>query len=89
MSVRKIFKYRVQMQDTFELKVPIDTEFLSVQKQHGEVELWALLDPAKESETRTFRLAGTGHEITNPDLSYIGTVQVMHDSLVWHLFEVL
>lgn len=47
--------------------------------------LWALVDPAAELETRTFRVFGTGHAI--PDQArHVGSYDA--DPFVWHVFDV-
>lgn len=87
--MRTVFKYPVPITDTFTLRLPDEAEVLSVAVQSGSVYLWALLDPSQATEPRRFRLAGTGHPITEELLIFIGTVLLHDGALVFHLFEVL
>jgi hypothetical protein len=59
--------------------------------QHGEPQLWMLVDPSKEVVAYHFRVAGTGHpiEIAPERLSYVGTFQIDNGSLVFHVFQIL
>ena len=86
-----IFKYPIPMDDYCSLDLPKGAKILTVQEQHGEPQIWALVDPEKQTEIRNFRLAGTGHPIKEKeeDLSHIETFQMMNGTLVFHLFEIL
>ena len=69
--------------------MPRSARILDVQVQHGEVCIWALVDPDEGNETRHFSVFGTGHEIHDSDHAYIyiGTFQLEGGALVFHLFE--
>lgn len=78
--------------DTFDIWMPADAQPLSVQVQHGEPQMWALVTPPTsttsiQTRQRTFLIAGTGHPIPE-NVSHIGTFQMMGGSLILHLFEV-
>lgn len=90
-AMLRVYKYRLALRDKQQVQLPAGAASLSVQEQNGELCLWALVDPAeKKTETRTFRVHGTGHDINAADLvGYIGTVQQSALSLVWHVFEVV
>ena len=80
------------MEDTFTLEMTLGAEILHFGVQNGGTNIWVLVDPdISEREIRRFRLAGTGHPI-EPDpgwvTAYIGTVSLLEDILVLHLFEV-
>lgn len=84
---RTVYKYPVTLDDAFALQLPRGAQLLTVQVQRGEPVLWALVDPGAPDETRTFRLAGTGHRIDDADLlTYVGTFQLHGGALVFHLF---
>lgn len=85
--MKRIFKYAVPLLDDFSLDMPKDAKVLSLQKQRGSTQLWALVNDDSPVEKRQFRIFGTGQPI-DPDevLNFIDTFQV-HD-LVFHLFEV-
>ena len=84
---RTIWKYHVPFKDWFKLSMPDGAEILSVQMQGDLAFIWALVNPAAPLGHRYFRLAGTGDEIEEDKLSYVGTYQERDGSLVWHLFE--
>jgi hypothetical protein len=87
----KVYKYQVSANDYFELELPIGAQVLTVDVQYATVCLWAIVDPNAKTETRRFRVAGTGHDIVEPPskLDYIGTFQLHGGMLVFHVFEVL
>ena len=78
------------MEDYFSLNLPEGAKILTVQEQHGGAQVWALVNPDNPTETRNFRLAGTGHPIKeSPDtLNYIGTFQLAGGNFIGHVFEI-
>jgi len=85
--MKAVWKFQVPSTDTFSLTMPIRAQILSVQAQHGGPMIWCLVDPLAPTESRTFRLAGTGHKIEEL-VEYIGTFQMFDGTLVGHLFEI-
>ena len=87
--MQNVFKYTIPVEDYFSLNLPEGAKILTVQEQHGDAHIWALVNPDNPTETRNFRLAGTGHPIKeSPDtLDYIGTFQLAGDSFIGHVFE--
>lgn len=70
------------------IAMPVGAELLKVDMQHGELMLWALVDPDAPKETRIVGVAGTGHPIEQPIVRHINTF-FMHDGdFVFHAFEV-
>lgn len=49
--------------------------------------IWAIVEPAKECEERTFMILATGQEIPEGLNRYIGSIHP--DPFVFHVFEVL
>ncbi len=86
--MRTVYKYPIIATDYFQLELPQDAQILTIQTQHSEPQLWALVDTDALMETRRFRLAGTGHPISDENLRYIGTFQLNGGTLVFHLFEI-
>jgi hypothetical protein len=86
--MKTIHKHPVQIGE-FQLTLPRDAEFLSVQVQHGAPQTWWLLDPEQpEVVRRSFVVRCTGH--TFPVTGrFLGTFQLSQGSFVGHLFEVL
>lgn len=87
-NIRTVFKYTLLLQDKQTLQLPIGAHVLDVQLQHGNISLWALVDPDAERETRTFVIVGTGHEFTATSTIHIATIQSVAGQLVWHVFEI-
>jgi hypothetical protein len=87
---RAVWKFPVPFPgpDVFSIEMPASATMLTVQVQHGEPQIWALVIPSGAVEEKTFRIAGTGHLITEPIKGYVGTFQVASGSLVLHVFEV-
>lgn len=85
-----VYKYSLPSDDYFQIELPGDAKILTMQTQHGNPQIWALLDPSKPPQSRYFRLAGTGHPISEvqEDLKYIDTCQVLNGKLIFHLFEI-
>lgn len=93
-----IWKFPLTTLDKIEM--PAGAEVLSVQMQHGQACLWAVVDPAAQRETRRFCIHGTGSGFDHDHGRFVGTFQMdgghrvsrngnhARDSLVWHLLEV-
>lgn len=86
-----IWKFPVPVNDRFTVNMPRNARPLSVQVQHNDVCMWALVDPTAPVVRREFRVFGTGHPV---DLSggsqtgaFVGTFQVYGGDLVFHLFD--
>lgn len=81
-----IWKYTLE--PVTELDIPQGAEILSVASQHGQIVLWAKVDPQAPTEKRTIIGFGTGHDIPdNLNLSFIGTVMFSNGNFVFHIFE--
>lgn len=85
-----IWKFTLQWQDGHEVEMPVGSEVLAVQIQHGAPTIWAKV-PREHSKTerRRFVLVATGGTVTEDAHDYIGTVQAADGHLVFHLFELL
>lgn len=88
--MKRIFKYDVPATDHFELELPLNAEILTFQSQRESFCIWAIIEEGLNDEKRYFRLAGTGHDLTEDSTrikKYIGTAQIAGGGLVFHLFE--
>lgn len=84
-SVPTLTVWKFQLPGEFHrFRMPIGSSILTVQAQDGEPTFWALVDPTRESETRTFIVVPTGQPVYKQHL-YVGTAQC--GALVWHVFE--
>jgi len=69
------------------LEMPVGAQMLTVQMQDDLLCLWALVDPNAPRASYTFRIAGTGHNIEEEKLLYIGSVLLFNDTIVFHVFQ--
>ena len=87
-----IWKYDCAVNDVVTIEMPVGAEILTVQSQHGNPRIWALVDPNNSTEKRYFEMFGTGHPI-NCDggitKKYIGSFQLYDGDLIFHLFETI
>jgi hypothetical protein len=89
---RAVWKYALPITaEPIPVHMPRPSELLTVQVQHNNPVLWALVDPeATVEEVRFFFWIGTGHAHKWSDKAkYVGTVQEAAGYLVWHLFELV
>lgn len=82
-----IFKYDLLVEDYQEIQMPSKAKILSVGVQNNEIKLWALVETNTKVEPRRIRIAGTGHDITEDIVAFLGTVQLHSGRLVFHIFE--
>lgn len=85
-----VHKFAAPVAETLEIKMPKGAEVLTVQVQHGDPCVWARVDTDAPVQVRKFRWFGTGHLIIERaahKLHYVGTIQQIGGSLVFHLFE--
>lgn len=86
-----VYKYSLLVKDRQVLHMPLKAQLLTVQIQHGQLNLWVLVDSETEDrEDRVILMKGTGHIVekdSNLILRYISTVQDLGGTLVWHFFE--
>ena len=87
----KIWKYqigtKVIMDNTIKVDMPKGAKIIHIQTQREIPCVWALVDPAVESETRYFFIVATGGDVPG-DGQYIGTVFQQGGLYIWHIFEV-
>ena len=86
--MKAVYKYPLTMVDKQEVSIPTGAKILSIQVQHNQICIWALVNTDNEFEKRTFILCGTGYSIsTELQLNFIGTVLLYEGELVIHCFE--
>lgn len=94
MNKASVWKYPLGNWETgmFSAEMPRGAEVLSLQWQHDELCMWALVNPDAMVEQRHFIIVGTGHEVTGDDSisssSFVGTFQYLGGDLIFHVFEV-
>jgi len=70
------------------IELPAGARILSVREQGANVCMWALVDPEAPKEPRDFAIIGTGHTITEPGITFLGTAVLYESIIVLHVFEV-
>jgi len=90
--MKAIWKYILDGKSRQVIKMPVNAKILSIQTQHGEACLWALVgaEGTEAVEERVFEIFGTGHEIhydMGVEREFIGTFQLDGGSFVGHVFE--
>jgi hypothetical protein len=86
--MKTIYKYVLPVEDEVRISMPAFAEVLSVGAQKEQVCVWVLVDTIMPSLHKTFRIAGTGHPIEEPEKwSFIGTVLLYEGALVFHIFQ--
>jgi len=83
---KTIWKFPLVLSDRIIVSMPKGAEILHVGLQGGTPCLWALVDPDAPKIAREFRAFGTGHSIPDHPGGHVGTLLVMGDSLVIHIF---
>lgn len=86
----KVYKYSIPVAEYFTLDLPEDSKILTIQSQHGEPQIWVLVNINNPLKEYKFCLVGTGHPIQEEmeNLIYIGTFQLLDGGFIGHLFEV-
>ena len=69
--------------------MPVDAEILCLQAQHDQLCLWALVSPDAPTQEVWFLVTGTGFELQDECLRYVGTAQVCGGAFVWHVFRIV
>ena len=85
--MKSIWKFGFQITGRFRLAIPKGAQVLHVEAQHGQACLWALVDPAAETEEREFGIYGTGHPLPDNLGRHVGTFLMDSGNMVWHVFE--
>ncbi len=88
--MNSVYKYSLKLVNGPQVvEMPARAVILSSQVQHGQVQVWAEVDPSHSNVERRFVIRGTGHpyEKLEPE-KFIGTTQMNNGASVWHIFEV-
>lgn len=88
--MKKIFKYKLNLEERQQVDLPKGAKILSVQAQRDEISLWALVDPnEKEADSVGFAIVGTGNPINFniQDAKFLETIQFEGGHFVFHVFR--
>ena len=86
----KVYKYTLgNVPGTKHTPMPRSAVVVNVRVQHGNVVLWAVVDPVEvETMTRLFSLIETGAEVpTSGGAYYLGTSRLCEGNYILHTFE--
>lgn len=86
----RIWKYPLAVADVQEHFMPEGAKLLDAQLQHGEPQLWALVDEKAKVGRRKIAIYGTGNPIPDaPDApgAYVASFQIGGGALVFHVFD--
>jgi hypothetical protein len=89
--MKTVWKFELELKDGIqEVIIPQYSQIVAVGNQYNEVVFWAEVQTNNKKVVRRFIVHGTGHPITYPTETYIGTVSTMinNNYLVWHIYEV-
>lgn len=87
--MQTIWKFKLELGNRTKVTMPLGSRVISVSNQQNDLVIWALVTPNKLLTTKTFRIAGTGHDLEeDEEMVFIGTVQ-MPVGFVWHIFELI
>lgn len=86
--MKTIWKYPFTVRGVVECQMPQGAAVLSVQMQHNQPTMWAVVNDENPLVQRRFRIYGTGHEIDRYDTctEFVGTFQMAGGDLVFHMF---
>ena len=84
--MKTVYKYLLSP-GMIKLQMPFGAYALSVHEQSGHAYLWALVDTTRILTERKFVTVPTGVEFCDDELSYLGTLHMSQDNLVFHVFE--
>ena len=86
-----VWKFPLSVADVQNVRMPKNSEVLSVAVQADQLCIWALVELDQEAEEiHTIATLGTGHtrtDLSGSDVGFIGTVLLAGGSLVFHVFD--
>jgi len=83
----RIWKWTLKVNNQQKISMPAGAKPLSVQIQHGGLQLWALCDENAQRVERTIAIYETGESIPDEPGEFIGTFQAGGGGLVFHVFD--
>jgi len=83
--MKTIWKFKLESA----IEMPLGSQILSAREQGDEICIWALVDPLAEKEQREFTVYGTGHDVPDAAMKFLGTAHLYGGNMVFHVFELL
>ena len=86
--MKTIYKYKLEVEDSQVVKMPMGAEILKVDTQRARPCLWAMVETDHILEDRIIIMRGTGHPaIGLTKENYLGSFILLGGDLVFHVFE--
>lgn len=72
-----------------DVEMPNGARVIEVHEQHGQICVWAWVDPAARRVTRRLVVVGTGHAAPENELeaAYVGSAHLQGGAFVFHVFD--
>lgn len=86
MSLQRVYKYLLPVDDWVNVTMPAGAEPLFVEVQHGIPCLWARVTIGNPPEVHHFRIARTGHDLGSNVGRHVGSFMLDGGDLVFHVF---
>jgi len=91
--MKTVWKFSLRVASLQKISMPKNSTILTIQMQVVQMRgqhlcLWALIDSDKEVEDRFIAIVGTGAQVPENIIRYIGTFQIPQQNFVGHVFEV-
>lgn len=84
--MKTIWKYILNPKNNI-IEMPEGSTILCADSQLDEVCIWVEVNPKNKLVERELLVVGTGHEIKNNNVKYIGTAKIMQETIILHVFE--
>ncbi len=87
--MKTIWKFPIATTFRQDVEMPHGSRIISAQQQHGQLCIWAEVNPKADKCNRQIVIIGTGHELPREGIcmEFIATVQTLDGVLVWHIYE--
>lgn len=86
--MKTIYKYNLEITDRQIVKMPYNSEIISVKNQGNSLCLWAMVETNNEVRpTYEIEIFGTGNPIEKDVFREFIDTCVMPNGLVWHVFK--
>lgn len=85
----QIWKYTLSPDQLIQI-MPNGAKVLYVAEQHGDICIWAEVNPANPPSTRTFEIYETGQPIhydIGVNHKHLGSVKLTNSALIYHIYE--
>ncbi len=87
--MKTIWKFPIATTFRQDVEMPRGSQIKSAQHQHGQLCIWAEVNPKADKCKRQIVIIGTGHELPREGygMEFVATVLELDGLLVWHIYE--